>query len=170
MAQAEKSPAHGSKSQDLLNMLLGSSTLRAQICAINGAVLMVTILLLKLFHWEQCTVFLSTLFTSGFDWHILTGTPSERLGHWTALVMDDCTSSSFWVPWLPPAESSHWARKAVCNDDFNISLLPGALVPKSFSHTLKHATVNHTEKYNIENIVSTKISNLECLESTSPSY
>ena len=31
----EKSPAHGAKSQDLLNMLLGSSTLRAQICAKN---------------------------------------------------------------------------------------------------------------------------------------
>ena len=43
----EKSPAHGAKSQDLLNMLLGSSTLRAQICAINGAVLMVTILPVK---------------------------------------------------------------------------------------------------------------------------
>ena len=43
----EKSPAHGAKSQDLLNMLLGSSTLRAQICSINGAVLMVTILPVK---------------------------------------------------------------------------------------------------------------------------
>ena len=44
-----------------------------------------------------------------------------------------------------------------------ILLLPGTLVPKSFSHTLKYATVNHTKKYNVyrhklyDNIVSTKI-------------
>ena len=35
---------------------------------------------------------------------------------------------------------------------FDILLLPGARVPTAFSHTLKHATVNPTEKYNIDSI------------------